>query len=364
MSTDAVASTTVPSHPLPSGRVLSHLTDDELTIAVRRFATEERTSTAQLVAHLAEFDARRLYLAAGFSSLFMYCVEVLRLSEHATYNRIEAARAARLFPTIVERLASGSLNLTSVRLLAPHLTRENHQRLLGEAAGRRRQAVEEIVARVSPRPDVATRIRPLPAAPAPGPTPDPTSSIDSLAGATHAPALESTPSVTLIALRSRQPVVVLAPGRYEIRFTASASTREKLRAAQDLLRHAVPDGDTAEVFDRALTLLIDSLLKAKSAATDRPRPAGVSERASRNVPAAVRRAVWVRDGARCAFIAANGRRCAARAFLEFHHIQPYAVGGPATVDNIALRCHAHNQHERELAFGPRPSLESRRSEQI
>jgi len=155
-------------------------------------------------------------------------------------------------------------------------------------------------------------------------------------------------------LRSRQPVVVLAPGRYEIRFTASAATREKLRAAQDLLRHAVPDGDTAEVIDRALTALIDSLLKAKAAATERPRPASAARPSSRNVPAAVRRAVWLRDGARCAFVAAGGRRCSARAFLEFHHIQPYAVGDPATVDNIALRCHAHNQHEREIAFGPLP----------
>jgi len=114
MSTDAV-----PSRPVPS-----HLTDDQLTAAVQRFARDARASTAELVAHLAEFDTRRLYLAAGCSSLFSYCFEVLRLSEHAAYDRIEAARAARLFPTIVERLAEGTLNLTTVRLLAPHLTRE------------------------------------------------------------------------------------------------------------------------------------------------------------------------------------------------------------------------------------------------
>ena len=354
MSTDHVASPSVPSHPLHSGPVLSRLTDDELTIAVRRFATEERTSTAQLVAHLAEFDARRLHLAAGFSSLFKYCSEVLRLSEHESYNRIEAARAARRFPIIIERLAEGSLNLTSVRLLAPHLTPENHRQLLDEAAGGRKQVVEEIVARVSPRPDVAARIRRLPAG----------STSASMEVATSAAAAEmptpradAMPNVTLVELRSRQPVVVLAPGRYEIRFTASAATREKLRTAQDLLRHAVPDGDTAEVIDRALTALIDQLLKAKSGATARPRPAGAVNPASRNVPAAVRRAVWIRDGGRCAFVAAGGRRCGARAFLEFHHVQPHAVGGPATIENISLRCHAHNQHERELVFGLRPTVE-------
>ncbi len=354
MSTDAV----------PSRRSPSRLTDDELTAAVAHLACEARRSTAELVAHLAEFDARRLYLAAGFSSLFSYCFEVLRLSEYAAYNRIVAARAARVFPLVVERLAGGSLNLTGVRLLAPHLTRENHRALLDEAAGLRRHAIEEMVARISPRPDVSTTIRRMPersrahlqresAAEAPetprtsngevpGPAVEPIS----------VPSVAPPPTVSLVAVRSRQPVVVLAPGRYEIRFTASAATREKLRAAQDLLRHTVPDGDTAEVIDRALTVLVDSLLKTKMAATDRPRTATSARAGSRNVPASVRRAVWIRDGGRCAFVAAGGRRCTARSFLEFHHIQPYAVGGPATVDNISLRCHAHNQHERELAFGP------------
>jgi hypothetical protein len=353
MSTDAV-----PSHLVPS-----RLTDDQLTTAVHGFATAERASTAQLVAHLAEFDARRLHLAAGFSSLFAYCCEVLRLSEHATYNRIEAARAARRFPIIVERLEEGLLNLTSVRLLAPHLTLENHRQLLDEASGCRRPEVEELVARLSPRPDVSTTIRRLPAGEVEPQRAEPTPPSAQSTDAPQPATLESVPIVTLVELRRRQPVVVLAPGRYEIRFTVSAATREKLRSAQDLLRHAIPDGDTAEVIDRALTVLIESLLRAKSAATTRPRTAGTAGPASRTVPAAVRRAVWLRDRARCAFVAVSGRRCNARAFLEFHHVQPYAVGGPATVENISLRCHAHNQHEREIAFGPRPQ-QTRNVDQI
>ena len=65
-------------------------------------------------------------------------------------------------------------------------------------------------------------------------------------------------------------------------------------------------------------------------------------RGSRHVPAAVRRAVWIRDGGRCAFVAENGRHCTERGFIEFHHTAPYAAGGEATVDSIELRCRAHN----------------------
>jgi hypothetical protein len=66
----------------------------------------------------------------------------------------------------------------------------------------------------------------------------------------------------------------------------------------------------------------------------------------------VRRAVWARDGSRCAFVSADGRRCEERGFLELHHTVPYAAGGNATVDTIELRCRAHNLYEAELDFGP------------
>jgi hypothetical protein len=61
--------------------------------------------------------------------------------------------------------------------------------------------------------------------------------------------------------------------------------------------------------------------------------------------------VWERDDGRCAYVSPQGRRCDERAFLEFHHDQPYALRGEATVDNIALRCRRHNEYEATLVFG-------------
>jgi hypothetical protein len=63
--------------------------------------------------------------------------------------------------------------------------------------------------------------------------------------------------------------------------------------------------------------------------------------------------VWRRDGGQCAFVAANGRRCTERAFIEYHHMEAFALGGPSTPDNIGLRCRRHNQYEAERVFGPR-----------
>ncbi|PYQ39204.1 MAG: hypothetical protein DMF77_22125 [Acidobacteria bacterium] len=74
---------------------------------------------------------------------------------------------------------------------------------------------------------------------------------------------------------------------------------------------------------------------------------------SRDVPKYVKRAVSRRNDGQCAFVAPDGRRCTERTFLEFHHRQPYAQGGPATVENISLRCRRHNQYEAEVIFGTR-----------
>jgi hypothetical protein len=174
------------------------------------------------------------------------------------------------------------------------------------------------------------------------------------------PALPATP---------RPIVQAWSPERYRVQFTIGQETHEKLRQLQTLLRREIPDGDPAAIFDRALTVLLDKVEKTKLGATAKPRPnrpirPGTGKEArkpgpgSRHIPREVQRAVWLRDKGQCAFVAPTGRRCTERTFLEFHHVEAYALQGPATVKNIALRCWRHNQYEAELIFGPHgPSIE-------
>jgi hypothetical protein len=146
-------------------------------------------------------------------------------------------------------------------------------------------------------------------------------------------------------------IAPLASERYKVQFTASEILHDKLRLAQDLLRHRIPDGDVAQVFELALTLLVEKLEKQKFAATDRPRASRVAKPGSRAIPAAVKRAVWKRDSGQCAFVGKNDRRCTETSFLEFHHGGAFALGGDATIENVALRCRSHNQYEARVEFG-------------
>jgi hypothetical protein len=145
-------------------------------------------------------------------------------------------------------------------------------------------------------------------------------------------------------------VTPLTPERYKIQFTVSRETHEKFRRAQALLRNAIPSGDAGEIFDRALTVLVEKLESKRFAETSKPRASKAAAERSRYIPSVVRRAVWSRDGGRCAFDGSAGR-CCETAFLEFHHVDPYADGGEATVENIQLRCRAHNVYEARLYFG-------------
>ena len=142
----------------------------------------------------------------------------------------------------------------------------------------------------------------------------------------------------------------IAPARYKIQFTVSRETYDKLRRAQDLLRHVVPNGDPATIVGRALGLLLEELERSRIGKTAYPREAGESKRDSRHVPAAVKRTVWERDGGPCAFRGSHGR-CTETGFLEYHHVVPFASSGETTASNLELRCRAHNQYEADLWFG-------------
>ncbi len=141
---------------------VARLSNQELIARVTHLAAREREATASLITHLAELDKRRAYLAEGCSSLFTYCTQILHLSEHAAYGRIEAARAVRRFPVILERLSEGSVTLTTVGLLASHLTPENHRALLDTARHTSKRQVEALVARLRPQPPVPASVRKLP----------------------------------------------------------------------------------------------------------------------------------------------------------------------------------------------------------
>jgi hypothetical protein len=339
--------------------------------------SQSRRVEADLVAHVGEVDERKLYARQAFSLMFAYCTQALHLSEAEAYRRITVARAARRHGVLLAMLRDGRLHLSGMALLVPLLTEANREALLERATHLTKRQIEELVAEVSPRPDVPSVVRRLPSkprVPAPGGLP----SID--AGVLSAPELvpgrvdakpsgAGSPLVTRAAqpvappaaipsqpLAPSRPVVEpLSPGRYKVQFTASAELREKIERLTALMRAQVPDGDLATILEQAVTEKLERLEARRFAKTATPRKSladADTSPVSRRIPAAVRRAVSERDGNCCRFVDEQGRRCSERHRLEFHHGHPFGMGGDHSPSNIRLLCSTHNRYLAELDYGP------------
>jgi hypothetical protein len=322
---------------------LKHLSNEVLRRELSTAAARERGATADLLAHIAEFDARKLYLPAGYDSTYAYCVGELRLSEHAAGKRIHAARAALECPAVFEALADGRVHLSAVVLLAPHLSPQNADELLAAATHQSKSAIEQLLAERFPKLSVASEVRPL------------QPQVVANAESEHAPGrVGMTGSFDGDGSQGNchAGVAPLSAEAFAVQFTRSREADERFRYLQDLLGHAVSRGDLAEVYDRAVKELIARMERVRFGACERPRAKGKSAKSgSRHIPAQVKRAVWQRDGGQCTFVGDTGHRCEARGDVEFDHTTEVARGGEATIDNLRLRCRGHNQYTAGQTFG-------------
>ena len=343
---------------------LSHLRNEVLLRDLPTVVEEDRANTALLLAHLAEVDTRRLYLSAACSSMYVYCLRKLHMSEDEACTRTKAARIAREFPALLTALAEGRLHLSAILLLGPELTKENAEELLAAAAHKSKADVQLLLARRFPQPDVATRIEPISLGSQQPEiirtTSEPVSlcfssnSSDSNLKTSHIPNPISVPE------RIREPLCIpaakvtpLSQGRFELKTTIEESTLEKLREVQELLGHEIAPGDVAQVLDFALDAALEKLKKRKFAPSGKRRRSGkCPEAGSGYVSSEVKKAVWERDGGQCTFVSPeSGERCEERKGVEFDHIKEVARGGDGTVEGMRLLCRAHNQHAAEQTFG-------------
>ena len=368
---------------------LKSLPDDELLAGLASIVGRRNQITAEFLAYLAELDESQIFLDLGFSSLFEYCVEALGLCESTAGRHIAAARVCRNHPQVFAMVARGALHASALSLLRKHLTTENAAELFELCKQRSARRVEELLAARFPRPDVRDLVRRLPArlgptlnvgcAPAKAPTEilprEPSVELE------KTNATGSLPREPLAAPPEHQPrrLEPLSADRYGVHFTADGEFRELLERVRGLAGHRLPSGDLMTLLKRGLEAYERELSKQRFALGRKPRRnQGVSPTPSapdlaapesaklapqpepspssnvkrrRHYPAEVARAVFLRDGKKCSYVSPDGRRCNARRCLELDHIDPYAVGGQCTIENLRLRCRAHNQRYARQYFG-------------
>jgi len=402
---------------------LSHLSDAALLSGTRRLVGTSNQLFADLLAHIAEVEARGIHRTRACSSLYTYCIYELRFSEDAAFRRVGAARLVKAFPVLFDAVASGELHLTGLLLVGPHLTQTNCLEVLARAKHRTKKEIMRLVRELAPLPNVPARIEPLgppehfpkvlrnptwaEATAALNPVRElpcgdrPRDWVDAgwLAAANAGANLGDTvfTAANEAALARDASVRLAGPQRYCVQFTATEEYVELVERAKALLSNAAEGSSLAELQLRAMRGLVAELEKRKfaiaartSKAASKPNAesgsrsesepnselepnaelgscseseAGKIDAAARQrgryVPAAVRRAVFVRDEARCSYVDARGERCQETHCLELHHLRPYALGGGHSAENLTLRCRAHNALAAEADFGQVPMARTR-----
>jgi hypothetical protein len=307
-----------------------NLSAGERATKMKQILRRENASLAEFVIELAEFDRLKQYLEMGYRSLWDACKRELGLSERAIYYRIAAARELKRNPQLAEQIRDGRLCITTLAMLTKVMTEENADSLLAEAAGKSKREVQQIVARLDPKPVPET---------------------DVLRAVTAelSPAKVQTEVLTETLLRKH--------------ITVDREFEELLKAARDALSHANPGASELDLLKEGLRRIIRDAQKRKGI-VDKPRRD--REATNGDIPRSARRIVWKRDGGMCQWRTSDGNICGSTSRVQFHHKQDRAKGGLGSPDNAILLCQTHNLLAAEIAwgeewmgqFGKRPQVEA------
>jgi hypothetical protein len=294
--------------------------------------TKERAATAEVVGSLLPIIDEKLYLEAGYSSLFAFLTERCRYSEASAYRRIAAAKVVKLRRESLELLEAGKLTLCSMAEMSKVITDENADALLAEVQGLSKRKTEALVARQLPPVKVQhERIRSVHVAPVVLPP--------------VAAAVNSAPL-----LFTQEPAVVSANVSSTPQQPASVMTSYAFLADKEFddLLTAVKVHTGHQPLTQILKAAMRSYLREKAPKSKQVRGFNTE---GRYLPKHLRQSILERDGGKCSFVSESGVRCCSEAGLQIDHIVPFAKGGRTDPSNLRTLCKSHNLFMAEAEFG-------------
>lgn len=120
------------------------LSDDRLHRQLLGLRSKEARITALVIAHLNEVYRRRLYVDFQCSSIYDYCIQVLKYSNGEAHRKISACKLVSQVPSVKDSISSGELSLSnaaSVQSLVTQIQKSESQKALSK------ESVEDLVNR-------------------------------------------------------------------------------------------------------------------------------------------------------------------------------------------------------------------------
>lgn len=276
-------------------------------------AKVHRKLELSLIDILQQVRNHNIHRALGYTSLFIYVVERLKMSEAQAYALCAVTRTCEDYPVLRSALHSGQLSIHRASRLVSALDHENAEELVAFATTHSARETEQFIAKHRPRAAKADRIKPL---------------TDEL---------------------------------FELRASISHGCLQKLKRAQDLAASRQSDASYAAVLEAALDAYLfknDPVAKAQRARTKttrselapKPKPKFCARKTRTPLSAAQKHTVSLRDQGQCTYTDELGRRCSERRWLHVHHRQHVCKGGGNEPDNLTTLCAAHHDLVHQLSF--------------
>jgi hypothetical protein len=294
------------------------ITNSELTEKLKSLVSSERKITKAIIESIAEVDRRKLYLEMAYPSLFEYLTKEIGYSPSAAQRRIDAARLFQQVPTLTDKIATGSVNLSQISQLQSAFRAEQKKNVeIKNASPYSPQRKLDLVKKLENK------------------SPKETESIIAQEFG--------------FAPKNLEKLNIQSDLSARIEFTLSAEEFKKLEEAKSLLAHALPGATTKEILVYLADKFIKQRVKIKNEikASENSTAAAVVTAQNRTsdtaISTAVRKFIFNRDCG-CQFRnPRTGKICNSKYFLEIDHIQPKWASGNNEPSNLRLLCGAHNR---------------------
>jgi hypothetical protein len=260
--------------------------DDKAVMAATEFLGRE----ARLVAIIQEVDDEFVWERLEFSSLHVYCVERLNLSDAYAYAFTAVARKSKAVPFLKEAVAQGTLTVSQAKRITRVIKPENAATWIHTAATVKQKELEKLVNLESPSPSPSGRMKRI------------------------------------------------GGEMSELRLVIPEKIREKLIRLMD-----VRGATMLDALDFALEQTLERHDPLRKAARNIGKPTTLKSSSSRKAPAAVEHARHLRDQGQCTHVRPDGGRCENRRFTQGHHVKHVAHGGSNTLGNLITLCSSHHR---------------------
>jgi hypothetical protein len=296
-------------------------------------AEQFRRAEAELLEALSGVDQKKVYLSLGYSSLFVYATQALRLPESVAYNAISVMRKAQEVPALKAHISSGELSISKARKVISVLNPDqNASSWIEKALTLSTRSLEKEVAKENPKSSTPEKAKYVSAR-----------RLDVNLGLEEA---------SMLRLRRTQDLVSGVLGK-------PASLEETLEVLTEFyLKHKDPVVKARRVMaKKGLSSSSKASASAKIAQAKEtaaaPAPVPVPDPNKRTeVPAPIAHSVRLRDEGKCQYKRHSQTAiCGETRWVELHHLKPVSQGGEHSLQNLVTLCKNHHAGIHQLVGG-------------